>query len=87
MNMDKELYRQAQEWYRQINDAELTERVLRSGQMSPQESFCVYAELWSLTKELSISGGEKLRELRYLELGKYYERVKKLEKWRAAHGG
>jgi hypothetical protein len=87
MSLDKELYRQAREWYRQINDVELTERVLQSGQMNPQESFNIYANLWSLAMELSTSDGEKLRELRYIELGKYYDRVKKLEEWRMAHGG
>lgn len=87
MKLDKELYRQAQKWYRQINDAELTERILRSGQMSPQESFKVYTELWSLALELSTSDGEKLRDLRFDEMSIYYDRMKKFEAWRRVHGG
>jgi hypothetical protein len=46
MKIDKELYRQAQKWYRQINDAELTERIKNVGILSSQENFQIYADLW-----------------------------------------
>jgi hypothetical protein len=54
MKLDKELYRQAREWYRQINDAELTERVRNSGNLSSQENFQIFIDLWEFMKNVII---------------------------------
>jgi hypothetical protein len=39
MSIDKELYRQAYELYRQWNEAELIERARNAGQLSPQKAW------------------------------------------------
>jgi hypothetical protein len=85
MTIDKELYRQAQEWYREWNVAEERERYDNAGKLSPQESWKQYVALWELAMKLSPEQSPRQRQLRLTEWDEYYSRVQGFEsrrRWR-----
>ena len=82
MKLDKELYRQAYEWYRQWNEVELLERARTAGKLSPQDAWRQYAELWAFCRRLSPQPSELQRRRRLAEWDEYYSRVQRLEAWR-----
>jgi len=86
MAMDKELYRQAQKWYRQINDAELTERVRNAGKLSPQENFQIFLDLWEFVHSTKTPIGKWQFQEKIASHAQYYSRLKKMEAWREKHG-
>jgi hypothetical protein len=86
MKLDKELYRQAYEWYREWNQAELIWRVRDAGKRSPQETWRQYVGLWSFSRKLSPKASQAQRKLRLAQWEEYYTRVKTLENWRQRLG-
>jgi hypothetical protein len=84
--IDKVLYRQSYEWYRQRNDAELVELYRQRGKLTSQEAFRQYAELWSFAHRASHQYSPALDRLRMAELEDYISKVQKLEEWRRSHG-
>lgn len=86
MAIDKELYRNALEHYRQWNEAEMRERMRNPSQLTPQEAWRQYAGLWHLLMKIAPPPSRLQEKLRATELELYYERVKKMEQWRRARG-
>ena len=86
MAIDKSLYRQAQEWYRQWNAAEREARWEEAGKLSPQEAWKQYVGLWEFTMKLAPEISERQRRRTLVAWDEYYARVRKLESWRRAHG-
>ncbi len=86
MSIDKDLYRQAREWYRQMNDAELTERVRNAGKLSSQENYQLFVDLWEFAKKSKMPVGQWQIQEKIDSLERYYSRLKKMEAWREKHG-
>ncbi len=86
MKLDRELYRQAYERYRQWNEAELAERVRNAGKLTPQQGWAQYLALAEFAWECCPRPGEWQRRQKLADLAYYYERVQQLEAWRRAHG-
>lgn len=84
--MNKELYQQAYETYRQNNIAELRERAAQAYKLSSFEAWQRYFVLWEFAMQLSSGLSEKQHKLHVYELEEYYSRVQKLEAWRRANG-
>lgn len=86
MALDKELYRQAYEGYRQWNEAELIERARNTNKPTPQQAWRQYAELWEFIMKISpgISAAQRCKRLADLE--EYLSKIQKLESWRRSHG-
>ena len=86
MILDKELYRQTYESYRQNNIAELRERAAQANKLSSQEALRRYFLLWKFAMQFSSVPSEKQRKLHLQELEEYYSKVRKLEAWRHSRG-
>ena len=86
VTIDKELYREAFEQYRQWNEAELRQRMRNAGQRTPQQSWEAYLSLWNFCQKLGAKASpyQQRQKLEALEL--YYSRVQKMEAWRKARG-
>ena len=86
MTIDKDLYREAFEQYRQWNEAELRERIRNAGQRTPQQSWEAYLSLWNFCRKLGSKASpyQQRQKLEALELS--YSRVQKMEAWRKARG-
>jgi len=82
MAIDRELYRQAFEYYRQWNDAEHIDRVRNSGNLSPQKLWQQYVDLWEFCMSLAPEPSALQQKLRHQELEDYYAKIQKLEAWR-----
>jgi hypothetical protein len=86
MDIDKELYRQAYEFYRQWNRNELIERARNAGQRDPQEAWRQYQALWKFAAQMGLEQSDRQRQLKIASIEHYYEQVQKLEAWRKIHG-
>lgn len=86
MKLDKELYRQAYEQYRQWNEAELIDRARNAGKLSPEEAWRQYLALFDFAREACPPQSDWQRKQHLDDLARYYERVQKLETWRQTHG-
>jgi hypothetical protein len=86
MTLDKELYRKAYQLYREWNEEELRWRVRHTGQLSPQEGWKRYADLWEFCMKLAPTPSEQQRKIRSAEREAYYDRMQRIESWRRTHG-
>lgn len=82
MPLDKELYRQAYEHYRQWNEAELIDRVQNAGRLSPQELWERYLALTDFGLSLAPHPSAWQRRQKLDQLAQHYEDLQKLESWR-----
>jgi hypothetical protein len=80
--LDKKLYQEAYEHYRQWNEAEFINRVRNAGKMSPLDAFQQYISLVEFCWKLCPEQSEIQRERKLATIDRYYERIKKLEAWR-----
>lgn len=85
MAIDRELYRQAYEGYRQWNEAELIERARNANKLTPQQAWRQYAELWEFIVKISPEISAAQRRLRLADLEEYLSKIQKLESWRRSH--
>lgn len=86
MAIDKALYRQAQEWYRQWNEAERKARWEAVGKISSQEAWQQYVDLWEFGWRTKVQPSQHQIRQKISALECYYERVAKLEAWRRDRG-
>ncbi len=86
MPIDKALYRQAQEWYRQWNEAERKARWEEAGKLTPQEAWQQYVDLWEFGWRTNVQPSQHQIKVKIEALERYYERVVKLEAWRRDRG-
>ncbi len=86
MALDKNLYRQAFEWYRQWNLAEARERYRNAANLSPQEAWRQYVSLWEFAAKYTPEESERQQRRRMADWDEYYARIQKFENWRKAHG-
>jgi len=86
MAIDKVLYRQAQEWYRQWNEAERKVRWEEAGKLTPKEAWEKYVGLWEFLMKLAPDLSERQRQRTLAAWEQYYARVQKMEAWRRSHG-
>jgi hypothetical protein len=84
--IDKDLYRQAQEWYRQWNVAERKARWEEAGKRSPQEAWEQYVDLWEFGWRTNVQPSQYHIRQKIESLERYYECVAKLEAWRRSRG-
>lgn len=82
MPLDKKLYREAYEHYRQWNEAELIDRARNAGRFSPQELWQQYVDLWEFCVNLAPEPSALQQRLRHQELEDYYAKIQKFEAWR-----
>ena len=86
MILDKELYRQAREWYREWDEYESYQRALEDARLSPVEAWRRYAALWEFVTRVAPEPNEYQHKLRMAELEDYYERMKRFEAGRRERG-
>lgn len=86
MSIDKTLYRQAQEWYRQANEAERKARWDEAGKLSPQAAWQQYVDLWEFGWKTNAQPNQHQLRQKIESQERYYERVVKLEAWRRSRG-
>lgn len=87
IKIDKELYRQAREWYREMNVAEDRERYRTAGERSPGQGWQEYLSLWEFCMNLShYPPSERQQKQRMADWERYYERIQKFEEWRRQRG-
>lgn len=83
--MDKELYRQAYQYYQEWNEAEKAEQ-LNTTPLSPAEAWRRYRELVEFCWRLATEPSQQQREQRLADWDVYYARIQRLEEWRRARG-
>jgi hypothetical protein len=86
MAIDKELYRQAYEYYRQWNEAEKIERARNAGKLTPQQGWEQYVELWQFLVNTGEEPSERQQQKRLADWAEYYARLQKFKAWRREHG-
>ena len=86
MSLDKELYRQAYEHYRQWNFAERADRVYHAGERSPEECWKIYVDWWEFLVSIAPERSQEQLDRRMDIWNIYYSRMQKIEKWRKEHG-
>lgn len=82
MPLDKKLYRQAYEYYRQWNEAKLLERAERAAKLSSQELWQRYLALIEFGFNISRQPSDWQRRQKLDHIVQYYERVQKMAEWR-----
>lgn len=82
LKIDKELYKKAQEYYRQWNKEKAEARVAATAHLTPAELWQQYEALWRFGRRLCPEPHEWTWREKAEALGLYYERVQKLEAWR-----
>jgi len=86
MKLDKDLYRQAHEWFQQWNQAEQIERLRHGSERPPGEGWKQYLSLWQFYQEMMLQPSHKQQEQKLAALEIYYTRVTQLESWRRSRG-
>ena len=76
MPIDAKLYKQAREYYRQWNEAELKERIRNAGKISPEEAWEQYRDLWEFCVNLNKEAEQGQRIQKTRDLNVYYERMR-----------
>jgi len=82
MVIDKKLYREALQHYRHWNEAELIDSIRNAGQLTPEEGWRQYVDLWEFCVNLNPGAGEGQRMMKLENLIEYYSRVQKFEQLR-----
>jgi hypothetical protein len=82
MQLDKNLYRQAYEEYREWNAAEAAERARSAGRLSPAEAWRRYVDLVEFCWRLAPEPGAHQRREKAAALDRYYSAVQRLEERR-----
>ena len=86
MTIDKALYRQAQEWFRQWTEAERKVRWEEAGKLTPKEAWEQFVDLWEFGWRTNAQPSQHQIQKKIEALERYYARVAKLEAWRRSHG-
>lgn len=86
MPIDKVLYRQAQEWYRQWNAAERKARWEEAGKLTSRAAWEQYVDLWEFGWKTNVRPNQLQISQKIEALELYYERVAKLGAWRRSRG-
>ncbi len=82
MPIDVKQLREAQEYYRQWNEAKLVDKAKYAGELSPHEGWRQYVSLWEFAMRSSEGPGLTAQRLRMEEWAAYYEKIRKFEAWR-----
>ena len=85
MMIDKQLYRNAYEQYRNWNNVREQEQKQNAMRISPLESWQQYTALVEFCWQLSPSHNHWEREQKLESLERYYSRIQQLEAWRKEH--
>ena len=86
MPLDPKIIREAQEAYRQWNEAELRDRLHSTDKPSSLVTWRQYVSLVEFCWKLAPQQSEWQRAQKMAALSEYYERIKKLEAWRQQRG-
>lgn len=86
LKIDKELYKQAQEYYRQWNEEKLRHRINEERQLSPEDAWRRFAGLWEFARKLAPPRTELQDQQWLADWEDYFAKVRKLEAWRRARG-
>jgi len=86
MALDKKLYREAYELYRQWSDIKLVERARNAAKLSPAEAWQQYAALMEFAWKLCPEPSAWQRKKKLSDLSRYYARIQQFEAWRRERG-
>ena len=86
MEIDKEKYRQARQWYREWDEAKLIDRARNAGKLTPQQGWEQFIGLWEFCQNLAPPPSEQQRKRRLADLEQYYARMYRFETWRKDRG-
>jgi hypothetical protein len=86
MSIDKVMYQQAREWYRQMNEAERKAHWEEAGKLSSQEAWKQYVDLWEFGWRTNVQPSQHQVQQKVESLERYYDRLAKLEAWRRLRG-
>jgi hypothetical protein len=82
MSINANLYREAFEYYRQWNEAELKAQARQAGQMSPEERWEQYKALWQFCAQLAGPPSENYLKHQFGQWADYYEKIHQFETWK-----
>jgi len=86
MALDPKIIREAQEAYRQWNEAELRERLHAAPSRPPDEAWQQFLALWEFAWQTNLKASENQQRQKALDLEQYYQRILKFEAWRKQRG-
>ncbi|HNB53122.1 MAG TPA: hypothetical protein PK530_14325 [Anaerolineales bacterium] len=82
MSINANLYREAFEYYRQWNEAELKAQAHQAGQLSPEERWEQYKTLWQFCAQLAGPPSENYLKHHFGKWADYYEKMHQFETWK-----
>ena len=82
MKLDKDLYRQAMQWYRQWNEEELRQQIKNAGTEPWQKKWGEFMDLWEFGHKLGFHPSRYQREQKLEAMEQYLKRVEQMESWR-----
>jgi hypothetical protein len=86
MPLDPKIIREAQEAYRQWNEAELRDRLLTAPSRPLDEAWQQFLALWEFAWQINLKASENQQHQKVIDLERYYQRILKFEAWRKRHG-
>ena len=86
MPLDPKIIREAQAAYRQLNEAELRDRLLAAPTRPPDEAWWQFVDLWEFAWRLQLQPSEHQQRQKQADLVRQCEQLRKLAAWRKAHG-
>ena len=86
MALDPKMIREAQEAYRQWNEAELRERLRAAPNRPPDEAWHQFLELWDFAWHLNLKASENQQRQKAVDLERHYQRILEFEAWRKRRG-
>ncbi len=86
MPLDPKIIREAQEAYRQWNEAELRERLHAAPDRLPSEGWQQFLDLWEFAWQSKLKATENQQHQKVVDLEQYYQRILKFEAWRKQRG-
>jgi len=84
--IDKKLYRQAYEQYKQWNKIKFAERIRNTAKLSSAERWEQYVDLVEFLWELSPEQTPRQRQQKIAEWEYYYSQIQRFEERRHKHG-
>ena len=86
VKLDKALYRQVYESYKEWNEAKLRDRVRDAHTITPAEAWRRYVDLWEFGMKFAQPKSKAQQALDFEEWAEYDRKMERFEAWRQAHG-
>jgi len=86
VDINKDLYLQAYELYRQWDEVESIKRIMEARELTPQQAWNRYITLWNLLVKIAPRVSVHLHQQKISDYSSYYFSLQKLNAWEKTRG-